>query len=277
MTTWSTETPHGLYCPPGDFYIDPWRPVDRAVLTHAHADHARPGHTHYLAAALSEGVLRARLGQDITLQPLPYGEVVEHNGVRISLHPAGHVLGSAQVRLEHAGRVWVVSGDYKLEPRRPDLRAVRAAALPLLHHRVDLRPAHLSLATRCRSLRRHQRLVARQRRGRPCVAADGIQLRQGAAHARGRRRDHRADRRARRGADAQRGLSRRRRRAAADAPGHRGERPQRAEARAGGRPAQRGRQPVDAPLSRPQRCLRQRLDAVARRASPRAASTAASC
>jgi putative mRNA 3-end processing factor len=105
------ERPQGLYCPPGDFYIDPWRPVDRAVITHAHADHARGGHAHYLAAARGAGVLRARLG-DITLQPLGYGEVVEHRGVRISLHPAGHVLGSAQVRLEHDGRVWVVSGDY---------------------------------------------------------------------------------------------------------------------------------------------------------------------
>jgi putative mRNA 3-end processing factor len=106
-----TLRPAGLYCPAGDFYIDPWRPVDRAVITHAHADHARTGHAHYLATARSEGVLRARLGA-ITLQPLAYGEAVVHRGVRISLHPAGHVLGSAQVRLEHAGRVWVASGDY---------------------------------------------------------------------------------------------------------------------------------------------------------------------
>ncbi|WKB52173.1 ligase-associated DNA damage response exonuclease [Eleftheria terrae] len=109
------ERPEGLYCPPGDFYIDPWRPVPRAVITHAHADHARVGHGHYLAAAPSAGVLRARLG-DIALQALPYGEVVEHRGVRVSLHPAGHVLGSAQVRVAHGGRVWVVSGDYKVEP-----------------------------------------------------------------------------------------------------------------------------------------------------------------
>ncbi len=105
------QRPQGLYCPPGDFFIDPWRPVDRAVITHAHADHARRGHGHYLAAAPAEGVLRARLGE-ITLQPLAYGEVVEHRGVRISLHPAGHVLGSAQVRVEHGGQVWVASGDY---------------------------------------------------------------------------------------------------------------------------------------------------------------------
>jgi putative mRNA 3-end processing factor len=103
--------PEGLYCPPGDFYIDPWRPVARAIITHAHADHARRGHGHYLAAAPAEGVLRARLG-DITLQPLAYGEPVDHFGVRVSLHAAGHVLGSAQVRLEHGGEVWVASGDF---------------------------------------------------------------------------------------------------------------------------------------------------------------------
>lgn len=105
------ERPAGLYCPPGDFYIDPWRPVDRAVITHAHADHARSGHGHYLASAPSAGVLRARLGA-IDLQTVAYGEVIEHRGVRVSLHPAGHVLGSAQVRVEHGGRVWVASGDY---------------------------------------------------------------------------------------------------------------------------------------------------------------------
>ena len=113
------ETPAGLYCPAGDFHIDPWRAVDRAVITHAHADHARPGHAHYLASAASVGVLRARLGEAITLQPLAYGEAIEHNGVRVSLHPAGHVLGSAQVRLEHGGRVWVVSGDYKVGSSDP--------------------------------------------------------------------------------------------------------------------------------------------------------------
>ena len=105
----------GLYCVPGDFYIDPWRPVARAVITHAHADHARVGHGHYLAAAPGAGILRARLGAEINLQPLPYGETITHNGVRLSLHPAGHVLGSAQLSMEHEGRIWVASGDYKLE------------------------------------------------------------------------------------------------------------------------------------------------------------------
>jgi putative mRNA 3-end processing factor len=107
--------PEGLYCPPGDFFIDPWRPVDRAVITHAHSDHARTGHAHYLAHADSEGTLRHRLGADIPLHTLAYGEAITHHGVRLSLHPAGHVLGSAQVRLEHGGQVWVASGDYKTE------------------------------------------------------------------------------------------------------------------------------------------------------------------
>jgi putative mRNA 3-end processing factor len=105
----------GLLCVPGDFYIDPWLPVERAVITHAHADHARAGHAHYLTAAPGAAVLRSRLGE-ISLEALPYGKKIIHNGVTISLHPAGHVLGSAQVRLEWHGEVWVVSGDYKLDP-----------------------------------------------------------------------------------------------------------------------------------------------------------------
>ena len=109
------QRPEGLYCPPGDFYIDPWRKVDHAVLTHAHADHARPGHGHYLAVASSAGLLSRRLGP-VVLQKCEYGERIVHNGVTVSLHPAGHVLGSAQVRVEHGGQVWVASGDYKVTP-----------------------------------------------------------------------------------------------------------------------------------------------------------------
>jgi putative mRNA 3-end processing factor len=109
--------PEGLYCPPGDFHIDPWRAVPRAVITHAHADHARGGHAHYLCSQAGAGVLRARLG-DVSLQTLAHGECIDINGVKVSLHPAGHVLGSVQVRLAHRGRVWVVSGDYKTEPDR---------------------------------------------------------------------------------------------------------------------------------------------------------------
>jgi putative mRNA 3-end processing factor len=108
--------PEGLYCAEGDFFIDPWRPVERAVITHAHADHARAGHARYLAHRKSEGILRARIGESISLQTLDYGEAISMNGVRVSLHPAGHVLGSAQVRVEHEGRVWVASGDYKVAP-----------------------------------------------------------------------------------------------------------------------------------------------------------------
>ncbi|MFT5589052.1 MAG: putative mRNA 3-end processing factor [Bradyrhizobium sp.] len=106
--------PEGLYCVPGQFYIDPWRKVDRAVITHGHADHARTGHAHYLATAAGAGILHSRLGK-INLQTLAYGETLLHNGVTISLHPAGHVLGSAQVRIEYKGEVWVASGDYKVE------------------------------------------------------------------------------------------------------------------------------------------------------------------
>lgn len=107
--------PEGLYCPQGDFYIDPWRRVDRALITHAHADHARAGHNHYLCARPGANVLRTRLGA-INLDSLPYGQQVVHNGVTISFHPAGHVLGSAQIRLEYKGLVWVASGDYKVMP-----------------------------------------------------------------------------------------------------------------------------------------------------------------
>ena len=126
--------PQGLYCPAGDFHIDPWRPVARAVLTHAHADHARIGHGAYLATAISEGVLRARLGTDIALQGVAYGEAVVINGVRVSLHPAGHVLGSAQVRVEHAGRVWVASGDYFLSGVHGDANPTCAPFEPVRCH-----------------------------------------------------------------------------------------------------------------------------------------------
>jgi putative mRNA 3-end processing factor len=109
------HTPRGLYCAAGDFYVDPWRPVDRAVITHAHSDHARPGHAAYLATAPALGVLKSRLGANAKIDTLAYREITHLNGVKISFHPAGHVLGSAQVRIEHGGEVWVVSGDYKLD------------------------------------------------------------------------------------------------------------------------------------------------------------------
>ena len=108
----------GLYCPHGDFYIDPWKPVERAIITHAHSDHARWGMERYLCSKEGERVLRLRVGPAMKIDTIEYGEAIHINGVRVSLHPAGHVLGSAQVRLEHRGQVAVVSGDYKTEPDR---------------------------------------------------------------------------------------------------------------------------------------------------------------
>ena len=106
----------GLYCPSGDFYIDPWTPVERAVITHAHSDHVCPGSGRYLTARAGEALLRSRVGSDAAIQSLPYGEPLTDGGVSVSFHPAGHILGSAQVRLEAGGEVWVASGDYKLAP-----------------------------------------------------------------------------------------------------------------------------------------------------------------
>jgi putative mRNA 3-end processing factor len=104
---------NGLYCQPGDFHIDPWGAVKRAIITHAHADHARTGSQQYLTAKSGQQVLRVRLGADAAIEGVEYGQCVPLNGVRVSLHPAGHILGSAQVRIEHRGQVCVVSGDYK--------------------------------------------------------------------------------------------------------------------------------------------------------------------
>jgi len=106
----------GLYCPAGDFYIDPAAPVDRAIVTHAHSDHACPGSRTYLTARAGQALLRERIGAEASIQPVDYGEPLTLGGVRVSFHPAGHILGSAQIRLEQGGEVWVVSGDYKLEP-----------------------------------------------------------------------------------------------------------------------------------------------------------------
>ena len=108
------NTDVGLYCAEGDFYIDPRQPVRRAVVTHAHSDHARWGCRHYLAARTGALLLRMRLGTEADFQFLEYGESLHVGGVKVSFHPAGHMLGSAQVRLESRGRVEVVTGDYKL-------------------------------------------------------------------------------------------------------------------------------------------------------------------
>ena len=108
-----TVTPSGLFCESGGFFIDPWLPVERALLTHAHADHARAGMGSYLAVDAGLPLLRKRLGDDARVETVRYGERVQVGGASVSFHPAGHVLGSAQIRIEAKGEVWVVTGDYK--------------------------------------------------------------------------------------------------------------------------------------------------------------------
>ncbi len=110
-----TFTDRGIYCPAGDFYIDPWRPVDRALITHGHADHARPGHRSYLCTDACAPVMRHRLGE-ISVETLKFGEKRKIGDALVSFHPAGHLPGSAQIRVEVAGEIWVASGDYKVIP-----------------------------------------------------------------------------------------------------------------------------------------------------------------
>ena len=107
-------TDKGLYCKQGNFYIDPWKPVDRAVITHAHSDHARFGNRYYLCHHYTKPLLQLRLG-DNHYESIEWGETVTMNGVKVSIHAAGHIIGSSHVRVEYNGEVWVVSGDYKTE------------------------------------------------------------------------------------------------------------------------------------------------------------------
>ncbi|MEJ7767274.1 MAG: ligase-associated DNA damage response exonuclease [Chitinophagaceae bacterium] len=107
-------TDKGLFCRQGDFYVDPWKPVDRAVITHAHSDHARSGSKYYLCHTFTKPILQLRLGVH-DFHSVEWNETTFINGVKISLHPAGHIIGSSQVRIEYGGEVWVVSGDYKVE------------------------------------------------------------------------------------------------------------------------------------------------------------------
>lgn len=106
-------TNKGIYCKQGNFYIDPWKPVNLAITTHGHSDHVKWGNQAYLCHVLSKPILNQRLGPGLNIQTLPYNKEISINGVKVSLFPAGHVIGSAQVRLEHKGEVCVVSGDYK--------------------------------------------------------------------------------------------------------------------------------------------------------------------
>lgn len=107
-------TDRGLYCKTGNFYIDPWRPVERAVITHAHSDHARWGNKYYLCHTDTTPILQQRLGPN-QYQSIGWNEPIYLNGVRVTLFPAGHIIGSSQIKVEHDGEIWVVSGDYKLE------------------------------------------------------------------------------------------------------------------------------------------------------------------
>lgn len=107
-------TDRGLFCPAGSFYIDPWKPVDKAVITHGHSDHARWGSKFYLCHNDTKPILQQRLGNN-NYQSIGWNEPVYLNGVRVSLFPAGHIIGSSQIRVEHNGEIWVISGDYKLE------------------------------------------------------------------------------------------------------------------------------------------------------------------
>jgi putative mRNA 3-end processing factor len=108
-------TNKGIYCEQGRFYIDPWQPVDLAVTTHGHADHVKWGNKAYLCHELTKPILHQRLGTDLVIETLPYNKQIDINGVKLSMFPAGHVIGSAQIRLEYKGEICVVSGDYKVE------------------------------------------------------------------------------------------------------------------------------------------------------------------
>lgn len=147
MKPWLIHTERGLHCEPGGFYVDPRQPVERAVVSHAHTDHARWGCRHYLAASPGEHLLRMRMSDEAEFQFLPYGESISVGGVQISFHPAGHMLGSAQVRLEYRGQVALVTGDYKLgndptceswQPVRCDLMVTESTfGLPVYRWRPD--------------------------------------------------------------------------------------------------------------------------------------------
>lgn len=122
-----TLTQKGLYCPAGKFYIDPLQAVETAMITHAHSDHLRNGHQRYFCAAPGEGLAREKLSQKADVTAAPYAHPVEMGDVQISFHPAGHILGSAQIRIDDGRQVWVVSGDYK---RSPDPTCMPFEVLP---------------------------------------------------------------------------------------------------------------------------------------------------
>ncbi len=181
--TWLKVLPHGLYCEPGDFFIDPQRPVDRAIITHAHSDHARPGHQSVLASAATLALMESRMGAGAfgSTRALCWGEHLRVNDIDLWLEPAGHVLGSAQICMEYQGSRAVVSGDYKrvadttCDPFVPvpcDVFVTEATfALPVFHHPDPLAEINRLLASQklfperthvvgCYSLGKTQRLIA---------------------------------------------------------------------------------------------------------------------
>lgn len=114
-TTLLIYTSRGLYCPLADVYIDPHKPVQRALITHGHSDHAILGHRYYLSTPITAAINKFRLGNFIQVQTIEFGDPIYINQVKFSFHPAGHIPGSAQIRVEYQGEVWVVTGDYKTE------------------------------------------------------------------------------------------------------------------------------------------------------------------
>lgn len=106
-------TSEGLYCEPGNFHIDPWKPVEKAIITHAHGDHAHWGMGEYICVREAEHIMRKRIGHDSKISLFTYGEVFRLGDVEVSFHPAGHILGSSQVRIEYNGEVWLFTGDFK--------------------------------------------------------------------------------------------------------------------------------------------------------------------
>jgi hypothetical protein len=209
-------TKSGLYCERGDFYIDPWLPVKRAILTHAHADHTYRGNQDYLVPEEGARLSRIRLGDEARISTQKYGAVTDINGVKISFHPAGHVLGSAQVRVEYKGEIWVVSGDYKLMlSMRPPRSSNRSNVIISLPKRRSVCRFTAGQPTEF-IIRADQRLVARQSGKRKSFGDFRVFARKIAAHYERRRPFNRKDFHARRGRASDAGLPRIRRRSAAD-------------------------------------------------------------
>ena len=187
VETWLYPADAGLYCAPGGFYIDPHRAVDRAVITHGHSDHARPGNTHVLATAETIAIMKVRYGAECAgaFQVMPLGEDLTINGVTVRLVPAGHILGSAQVVLSFAGQRAVVSGDYKragdptcapFEPVACDVFVTEATfALPVFRHEPAASEVQKLLASMAAEPERTHMIGAYGGTDRPAHDVGGLQ------------------------------------------------------------------------------------------------------